>query len=138
MGIKEKQKTCSRMFLVWTITEKENKDMAIHDKDIEEVFTSAMILKKFDVFGIDIVLPDLLLLILDVCVEGKPGLFQVVLKDLLNNIKQRKGPIPTGYIITAMDFAACFMMEFPITEIPHINDKYYKLWNEQKKGKFTI
>lgn len=112
--------------------EKEGRDMTEHDDDVMNIFTSRVIAKKFDVFGIDIVLPDPLLLILNICVENNPGQFQIVLKDLLNHIKKRKGPIPKGYVITSEDFSFCFMTDFPIIAIPKINDKYLKLWDGQK------
>ena len=75
----------------------------------------------------------MLLLILNICTEGNPGQFQIILKDLFNIIKQHKGPIPKGYVIKSEDFSFCFLDTFPITEIPNINDKYEKLWEEQKK-----
>ena len=133
MTIKEKRELCFDAFVAWLVVEKDNRDMRIHDEDIKHVFTSKMILKKFEIFDIDIVLPDMLLLILDTCVEGNPGQFQVALKDLLTSIKTHKGPIPAGYIVTTEDFSRCFMTEFPIVEIPHIDDKYMKLWDAQKK-----
>lgn len=133
MTLEEKKESCSKALITWMMTEKDaNFDMSKHDEDIENLFTSKMILKKFKVFGIDIVLPDMLLLILAICVDSNPGQFQIVLKDLLNHIKSRKGPIPAGYIITSDDFVDCFMMNFPIMEIQNINDKYHKLWDDQK------
>ena len=138
MTLKEKKELCSNAFISWMVVEKHDRNMAIHDKDIEELFTSKIILKKFEAFGINIVLPDMLLLILNICVNGNPGQFQLVLKDLLNDIKKRKGPIPSGYIITSMDFSFCFMTEFPIIEISHINDKYEKLWDTQKQKDLNL
>ena len=133
MTLKEKKETCASAFIAWVELEKHNKDMKVHNEEIEEIFTNKMILKKFKAFGIDIVLPDMLLMILAICTDCNPGQFQIILKDLLNNIKQRKGPIPAGYVITPMDFSLCFRIDFPITEIPHVNAKYEKLWNGQKK-----
>lgn len=133
MTLEEKKMTCSQALIAWISVEHQGKDMRIHDKECANMFTSRMILKKFELFGIDIVLPDLLLLILAICTDVNPGQFQIILKDLLNNIKARKGPIPPGYIITTDDFSLCFMSDFPITEISYINEKYYKLWDGQKK-----
>ena len=135
MTIEEKKDICSKALITWMITEKEQK--LINDDDIKDLFTSQVILKKFKTFGIDIVLPDMLLLILNVCVENNPGQFQIILKDLLNNIKQRKGPIPAGYIVTAMDFSMCFPMSFPIIDIQNVYKKYMDLWDKQKKSSVT-
>lgn len=133
MDIQEKKDLCSRVLITWMIMEEQNEDMAVHKDEISEIFTANILLKKFSAFGIDIVLPDYLLLILDLCVNGNPGQVQVVLKDLLNHIKNNIGPIPAGYVITSTDFAYCFMNDFPIMEIPKINEKYHKLWDAQKK-----
>ena len=132
MTLEEKKEFCCKLLFSWMSLENDNKDMKEHKDDIADLFTSKMILKKFEVFNIDIVLPDPLLVMLYVCTEGNPGQFQIVLKDLLNHIKKRQGLIPKGYVITCMDFCLCFPMNYPITEIPEINDKYNKLWDEQK------
>ena len=134
MTIKEKEELCSKAFLAWMVQE-DNNNVSIGDEEISEMFTSKVILKKFEVFDIDIVLPDMLLFILTICTECNPGQFQVVLKDLLNSIKRFKGPIKPGYIITTEDFSFCFMISFPIMEIPKINKKYEELWDGQKKPK---
>jgi hypothetical protein len=132
MTLEEKKEMYTKALFAWIMMDGE-KDMSIHEKDCADLFTSRLILKKFEVFNIDIVLPDMLLLILNICSEGNPGQFQIILKDLLNDIKKRKGPIPAGYIIEPMDLGLCFSVDYPIIEIPHINEKYSKLWDEQKK-----
>lgn len=132
MTVEEKKDLCRKVLVSWELYEKDGKDYTIHDEDIKKLFISQVLFKKFEMFGIRIVLPDPLLLILHICVEENPGQCQVVLKDLLNSIKSRKGPIPTDYIITANDFSMCFMSDFPIINIKHIYDKYLKLWDGQK------
>jgi hypothetical protein len=57
---------------------------------------------------------------------------QIILKDLLLNIKDRRGPIPENYVIASMDFGLCFMHSFPIMEIESIERKYRELWDGQK------
>jgi hypothetical protein len=129
-SVEEKIEICSTALIKWVLGDRNPERK--HNKDIEKLFTSQVLLKKLDAFGIDIFLPDALLVILYVCVEGNPGQVQIVLKELLNDIKKRKGPIPAGYIITADDFSLCFMRHFPIMEIPEVNKKFEKLWDEQK------
>ena len=131
MTLEEKKKICSCLFIAWFTDEREKNDNLLNT-EVYDLFTAKMISKKFEAFNIDIVLPAHLLAILDICVDGNPGQFQIVLKDLLNSIKERKGLIPAGYTITTDDFSMCFMFEFPIIEIPKINDKYLALWNKQK------
>lgn len=133
MTLNEKTETCAQALIAWGLSEHDKRDMTVHDEEIANMFTSRMIIKKFDVFGINIVLPDMLLLILAICTDCNPGQFQIILKDLLNSIKKRKGPIPDGYVITTEDFGFCFLTDFPIIEIPKIYDKYLKLWDGQKK-----
>ena len=132
MTLGEKVSLCSQAFIMWMEQEMKNKDMTIHDKDIENNFSSQVLLKKLKAVGVDIVLPDMLLLILDICVEGNPGRIQIVLKDLLNGIKKRIGPIPKGYIVTSWDFSTHFMTRFPIMDYPEMEKKYSELWDAQK------
>ena len=132
MTIEEKKELCTKAFINWFLQERENYDLKNHDKEVAELFTSQVLLKKFDAFGIDIVLPDMLLMILHICTNNNPGQVQIILKDLLNNIKERKGSIKPGYVITSNDFSLCFAWNFPIIEIPEINIKYESLWMGQK------
>jgi hypothetical protein len=144
MTVKEKQDICANAIIKWAVQEQLLNTMpdkefikfipgiSEHDEEIENLFTSKMILKKFEVFNIDIILPDMLLLILYICTEGNPGMFQVILKDLLNNIKKEIGPIPPEYIIRIDDAAKYFNGNFPILDIPEVQDKYCDLWQEQK------
>lgn len=140
MTIKEKQDICAQAIIKWKAQEEMAKNIPVkefapgihkHDEEIVDLFTSKMILKKFEVFNIDIVLPDMLLLMLYICTEGNPGMFQVILKDLLNHIKEEIGPIPSGYVINVDDATKCFTAP-PILDIPEIQDKYCNLWQEQK------
>lgn len=132
ISVEEKKDICSKALLTWFCQETDNHDFRNHDKEIAELFTSQVLLKKFNVFNIDIVLPDMLLLILHICTNNNPGQIQIILKDLLNSIKKRTGPIKPGYVITSNDFSLCFAWNFPIVEIPEINAKYESLWMGQK------
>lgn len=132
ISVEEKKDICSKALMTWFCQETDNHDFRNHDKEIAELFTSQVLIKKFNVFNIDIVLPDMLLLILNICTNNNPGQIQIILKDLLNDIKKRKGPIKAGYVVTSNDFSFCFPWNFPIIEIPEINAKYESLWMGQK------
>lgn len=132
MTIEEKKELCAKILIGWFVQEQENRDFRNHDKEVADLFTSKILLKKFDVFHINIVLPDMLLMILHICTNNNPGWIQIILKDLLNSIKKRTGPIKPGYVITSNDFSLCFTWNFPIVEIPEINAKYESLWMGQK------
>lgn len=125
---------CSQVFITWMMNEQANKDMAIHDEELSKLFISQVIHKKFDIFGINIVLPDELLAIITICTNSNPGQSQVLLKYLLEDIKKRKGPIPKGYVITANDFTHAFSTRFPVLhEFDDLNEKFQKMWDAQKK-----
>jgi hypothetical protein len=127
---------CSQLLIVWLTHERENKDMTIHDEELAKTFIYQVIHKKFDVFGIDVVLPDELLAIITICTNSNPGQSQIVLKYLLDDIKKRKGPIPKGYVVTTEDFTFAFPTRFPILhEFKDLNEQFQKLWDAQKKEK---
>lgn len=130
MTIKEKKELCSKALIAWFATEA--KGEVVGDKDIADMFISKMLRKKFEVFDINIVLPDMLLLILSICTDGNPGVTQVLVKEILESIKSHKGPIPSGYVIDSMDFSLCYPMEFPILDAPGMYDKYLEIWDGQK------
>lgn len=132
MSVEEKKNLCARCLITWSFDERRGE--VRHDPEAEDIFIYKMLSKKFKSFGVDIVLPDPLVLILDLCCDSNPGQVQIILKDLLNDIKKRSGkPIPKGYVITSTDFSMCFPISFPITAIEHINKKYMKLWDKQKR-----
>jgi hypothetical protein len=134
ISLEEKKELCSKALVMWVMEEHKGTDFSKHSPDVAEMFMARMLLKKFEVFGVDIILPDLLILILDMCTESNPGQTQIILKDLLESIKKHSGkPIPKGYTVSSMDFSLCFPNSFPITEIDYINDKYMKMWDGQKR-----
>lgn len=127
----EKLDFCSRTLIAWSLNEDKYKDH--HNQDLMNEFIPRMIKKKFEVFNIDIVIPDPLYVILMIGLDGNPGITQVVLKDLLISISERLGhKVPRGYIITPIDFAKAFPTNFPIIDIPSVADEYNKKWDEQK------
>ena len=135
-GISKDVELCSMLFINWISKEHAKKDMTQYDSELEKTFIFQVIRKKFDVFGVEIVLPDELLAIITVCTNSNPGQSQILLKYLLDNIKERKGLIKKGYIVTSDDFTHAFMTRFPILhEFQDLNEKFRKLWEGQKKEK---
>jgi hypothetical protein len=139
MDLKEKLEVCSKALISWMMMEKQdNYNPGEHSNDIDEIFIAKMLFKKFKAFNIDIILPDMLLIILYTCTENNPGQTQIILKYLLEDIKDKKGPIKPGYAITSDDFASCFMTNFPIMEIPAVSVKYLEMWDAQKRKTTNI
>lgn len=136
MNLEEKKKLCFTVFAAWVNAENRKTDLSKHDEDIYEMFVPSILLDKFKAFNVNVVLPDMLLVIIDICTEGNPGLSQVILKDLLSNIanKFNERKIPSGYVIKTNDFSKCFPTEFPIISISNIYDKYIKMWDGQKNN----
>lgn len=96
---------------------------------------ATLLLKKIPSYGVDIIVKDWLVYIIDLCANGNPGYLQLIYKKLLtgiNNFKYHGMGIPKNYEITAEDFALVFPKEFPIINNPKIAEKYSKMWDEQK------
>ena len=123
---------CACLYINWAMNGDKN-DKLSHNYLLENSFISKMLLKKFDTFGIDIKIPDELLLLLSICSNENPGLVQVILMDLLQSIKNNLGEkIPKGYKISSLDFAKAFPNEFPIIENESIYKKYVEKFDSIK------
>ena len=128
--IQETVDLCSRMLLAWIMRDSNPRE---HNEELlNELFTPRVLLKKFEVFDIDIVLPDDLLCIIAICCNENPGQAQLILKELLLSIKKHMGPIPKGYVVTPEDFSLAYPFSFPIMSIPEQNSKFESLWIGQK------
>ena len=91
--------------------------------------------KKIPSYGV-IDPPDWLVYMFSLCSDSSPGYAQMMYHELLESINTTKfngKGITKNYHITTEDFSNCFYMEFPFTALPHINDKYSKMWDAQKR-----
>lgn len=133
--IKQAEKLCTEIFLIWGFASLNDKDFSQHNEELlKEMFTPRILLKKLEAFGINIVVPDDCLTLIAVCCNENPGQAQLLLKDILLSIKKRKGPIPDGYTITSEDFAYAFPTSFPIMSMPEVEHKFNERWKEQKSS----
>lgn len=129
--IEEIKELCSKVFICWGLDK--HTDPTKHNMELlNDMFTPRVLLKKFEAFDINIVLPDNLLVIIAICCNENPGQAQLILKELLLSIRHRKGLIPDGYVITSEDFGLAFPFSFPIMADENINKEYYKKWDAQK------
>lgn len=127
---------CARLLMAWFIAEKNKPDMTYSPADEEfmtKSFTARILSKKLEMFNMSIHIPAYLYMLIAVCCDENPGQAQLILKTLLNSIKNNKGLIEAGYIIRTEDFVNCFANRFPIMAIPDISDEYRKLWEAQKR-----
>jgi len=134
MNTKEQMELCSNALMNLLIEETSGKDMSQHEPDIAGIFPISITLRKLEVFGIDVVIPDMILMILDICAQGNPAIIQLMTKELLMDVKANQGgSIPKGYIITGEDFARLHGDSYPILDLPEFKEKYHTLWQAQKR-----
>lgn len=135
--VKEIEDLCAMVFIKWYKVGA-RRDEEMHNIIMENSFTAKILTKKFETFDIGIELPDELLLILGTCSGENPGLVQVILMDLLQSIKDKKGsPIPRGYEITPSDVVGAFPLRWPILEDPEIYNEYISKYDATIKDKAT-
>ena len=152
MNTKEQTELCSNALVNLFFEEKFGQKESYHDPEITNLFPVNIVLQKLERCGIDVFIPDMILMVFDICCLGNPGIIQLMTKELLMDIKSNQGgSIPKGYIVTAEDFINLHGDAFPIIaeenlatdisgatdEKPVIdstyNQKYHKLWLEQKR-----
>jgi len=134
MNTKEQIELCSNALMNLLIEEMSGKDMSQHEPDVAGIFPISIALRKLEVFGIDVVIPDMILMILDICAQGNPAIIQLMTKELLMDVKANQGgSIPKGYIVTGEDFARLHGDSYPILDLPGFEEKYRTLWQAQKR-----
>lgn len=134
--LKETTKLCFIVFAKWHKFGAQH-DEETHNMIVENSFTAKILTKKFEAFDVGIELPDELLLLLGLFSGENPGLVQTILMDLLQSIKDKKGPIPRGYEITSLDVASAFPFKWPILEDSEIFNEYLSKYDNTIKNKAT-
>ena len=136
MNTKEQMELCGNALISLLIEERNDSDMTKHDPEITGLFPICIVLDKLEKTGIDVVIPDMILIILDICCLGNPGVIQLMTKELLMDIKANQGgSIPKGYVVTGEDFASLHGDAYPILALPENEEKYRKLWDAQKRDR---
>lgn len=136
MNTKEQMELCSNALMNLLIEEMSGKDLSQHDPDIAGLFPISIVLDKLEKCGIDVIIPDMILMIFDICCLGNPGVIQVFVKELLMDVKDNQGgSIPKGYIVTGEDFVRLHGDSYPILDLPGFEEKYRKLWDAQKRDR---
>ena len=98
----------------------------------EDSFLYQIFKKKFNAFGLPTVLPDELLMIIEICTEGNPAYSQLIIRDLIISAKDKN-------LITPEDFVNVFGDKFPFLDDPEIMLEYEEKWrNQQVKGLFGM
>ena len=133
------KETCAELLIRWVLYEKlvnladestvnllDSMNKELNESDIP--FITKLLLKKLEAFNIDIKLPPHLPAIIEVCTNCNPGLSQVMLKEILDNVNN----LTEGYCITTDDFIRVYHNEFPVVDIDEWNEHFKKLWDKQK------
>lgn len=127
-------KIVTKLYVDWIMKVNAGKDLLEHRESIkEETFAAQILIRKMDamnILGVDFIMPDNLVLIIDVCTGSNPGLSQIVLKELLESIVAHKGLIGKHYLITPTDFSDAFE-KFPIIDDSN-REEWEKKWDAQK------
>ena len=122
----------TKLFAIWCTSDyKKREPMIVTDDETD--FISKIIYKRTEMFNIKIPLE--LAYIISICSGGNPGFAIIIYYTMLKKIVSITGKIPNGYIIKPMDFSIAFADSFPDITNPDQNDKFQKLWNEQKDEK---
>ena len=138
----ESDKSIIALVLLWAYSEEENTGWVDSDivKDVvknvsdESITGKILKLRIPNVFGFPITPPDWLIFCIETCTNDSPGYSQIIYKELLeyiNNAHYGGMGLPPTYKIKVTDFTDCFKV-YPIIDIPEIEEKYSKLWDEQK------
>jgi len=130
-------KDVSTVFIAWALEESKDEPFDPYTKDhkdISDQFLIKIITKKLEWAGVDVIIPDYLALILDICAET-PADIQMLIIDILANIRNRYKDfhIPKGYVITTQDFVDVFEDQFPVMSIyENVRAEYDHKWDIQK------
>lgn len=130
---------CRHIMINWSLEVNEN-DYKFNgnDKDIMEDFIVQVISKKLKWAGFNINIPDYLYMILSICSAGSPGLAQIFIKSILDNIElhgsstDKLSKYLDGYTIQPIDYTRVFKTEPPCLSNPDIESQYIGLWDKQK------
>lgn len=136
MNLNEQTEMCA-MALAHLIYDEINDSVEQKNSDeVAEMFPISIVLSKLEKCEIDVVIPDMIMLVFDICSSGNPGVIQLMIKELLLSIKASYGEIPKGYIVTSKDFIDVHQT-FPSLDIPENEEKYRLMWDSQKKERET-
>jgi len=131
----EFEQSLTKLFVRWSIASSKAGYNPKDDnfKEINDDFLIKVLTKKLEWGGVNVVLPDYMLVLLASCAET-PAQIQMFMVDILDVVlNNNDGKIPVGYIIKPTDFAEAFPEAFPSPHLyPAVARKYDAKWDEQK------
>lgn len=121
---------CARILVSWQLTTMNtNTAMNLNDDYNSQSFTARVLRKKIEVFKIPIKVPDYLIMLIEMCTGGNPGVSQLMLKEIMSRVPN----LQPDYEITPMDFSLTYPSSFPImSENPKWEEHFSKMWDAQK------
>lgn len=121
---------CSRAFIAWNLAAMGGKNMDKDEGYNSQSFIARVLRKKMEVFQIPVNIPDYLLILIELCTQGNPGVSQVMLKEVLSAVPN----LQSGYEVKPSDFSRVYMAEFPSMESPRWEKHFQELWDAQKNS----
>ena len=128
------EELASRLLLTWGVLQNQKNYIPVKDKIIAEQFFTKILRKKLLAMDVDIIIPDELCLLIELCATT-PLDCQLILVDILDGILDREGNIPNGYVITYKDFGYTFPNKFPLIALDKNIENEYLL--KAKNHKFN-
>jgi len=128
------EELAARVLLTWGVLQSQKNYNPVKNKTIAEQFFTKILRKKLLVMDVDIIIPDELCLLIELCATT-PLDCQLILVDILDNILDREGNIPKGYVITYKDFGYTFPNKFPLIALNKDIENEYSL--KAKNHKFN-
>ena len=119
---------CSRAFIAWNFAAMEGKNMDRNEEYNAQSFIARVLRKKMEVFQVPVNIPDYLLILIELCTQGNPGVSQVMLKEILSAIPN----LQPGHEVKPDDFSRVYTADFPSMESPRWEQHFQELWDAQK------
>ena len=93
----------------------------------QSAFVPQVLKKKIEAFNIPIKVTNAVLMMIEICTEGNPGVSQLMLKEIINTCY-----LKAGDTVDFDKFVRTYPMQFPLITNPDICSKYDKMWDAQK------
>lgn len=118
---------CSKLLIIWSLNQ--NDDKIMFDPEYEKVsFIAKVLRKKMEAFGIDVKLPDPLIMIIETCTQSNPGVSQLLLKKVL----AQRSNVDSDNVVTPTMFALAFGESFPVMSDHTWEKRLHDEWDAQK------
>jgi hypothetical protein len=129
----ETLKDVTTLFMSWVMGAS-NPDFQTNIEGVhDESFICKVLNKRLEAFGLPIIIPDTMSVILECCTGANPGLSLMLAHKVISKAHTEGATMENKYTITPEDFSNVFCFEFPIiVDNPKLDKEYEKEWDDQK------